>query len=159
MHGSGTVSAKGEPRVWPCSCAAQWQVHSGKPQSDNTCPLSRGCRKRCSCPGDRKRTTELKCSSSEISRLYHRVLYLNRFSHLSLFCMFSRMNSSAWIISLQIQDHQHLHSPSSSSHPPVPPPRCGGRQRQRKSTVIEAFSGAGHKNKHEFHFKIQLQHC
>lgn len=26
-HDSGMVSVKGEPEVWPCSCAAQWQVH------------------------------------------------------------------------------------------------------------------------------------
>lgn len=55
-RGSGMVFAKGEPEVWPCSCAARWQVHSGKPQSGNTFPLSPGCKTRCNCPGDKGHT-------------------------------------------------------------------------------------------------------
>lgn len=51
-RGSGMVSVKGEPEVWPCSCAARWRVRSGKPQSGNTFPLSPGCKTTCSCPGD-----------------------------------------------------------------------------------------------------------
>ena len=64
-RGSGKVFVEGGPGVWPCSCAARWPVQSGKPRSDSTFPLSPGCRKRCSCPGDKtfKNNTPLKCST------------------------------------------------------------------------------------------------
>lgn len=55
-RGSGMASAKGEPGVWPCSCAARWRVHSGRPQSGNTFPLSPGCKTRCNCPEDKRHT-------------------------------------------------------------------------------------------------------
>lgn len=61
-RGSGMVSGEDEPGVWPCSCAARWRVRSEKPQSGNTFPLSPGCKRRCSCPGDRGYTK--KCSST-----------------------------------------------------------------------------------------------
>ena len=74
MHDSGKVSVKGGPVVWPCSCAARWRVHSGKPQSDSTCPLSPGCRMKYNCPGHRK----YKFSESARSSIEGRYEFIER---------------------------------------------------------------------------------
>lgn len=150
-HGPGMVSVKDEPGVWPCSCAAQWRVRSGKPQSGNTFPLSPGCKMMCNCPGDGGHTGKCRSECEKQISMECFVFWI-----CGSFWVFSDSASIRWLRILLYFTNPNctmpifVHLPSSWSRPRPPPPRCADRQRQKKSMETAASSVIWNKSKQSF---------